>query len=99
MQGADPKVVKALAAGNLEAAKLPERETALLRLIETLTRHAYKITDREMEELRALGWTDEQIFEAVFDGALFNFMVRMADAYGLPAPDFSALPEEVRRRL
>lgn len=78
---------------------MPEREAKLLRLIETLTRHAYRITDAQIDELRSLDWTDEQIFEAVFDGALFNFMVRIADAYGLPAPDFSALPESVRARL
>jgi len=99
LQGADQKVADALAAGDRDRAGLPPRETALLRLIETLTRHAYRITDAQMEEVRAHGWTDEQIFEAVFDGALFNFMVRIADAYGLPAPDFSGLPEEVKRRL
>lgn len=99
MQGADRKVAEALAAGDLDAAGLPERETGLLRLIETLTRHAYRITDEQIEGLRRLGWSDEEIFEAVFDGALFNFMVRIADAHGLPAPDFSSLPEEVRSRL
>lgn len=99
MQGADSQVAAALAAGDLDAAGLSERETKLLRLIETLTRHAYRITDEQVQELRSLGWKDEEIFEAVFDGALFNFMVRIADAYGLPAPDFSSLPEEVRRRL
>ncbi len=92
-------MAEALSRGDLEAARLPLKEKKLLALMETLTRHAYRITDEQMEELRTLGWSDEEIFEGVFDGALFNFFVRIADAYGLPAPDFSALPEEVRRRL
>jgi len=36
--------------------------------------------------MRSVGWTDEEIFEAAFDTALFAFFNRMADAYGLDYP-------------
>jgi alkylhydroperoxidase family enzyme len=99
LQEVPSEVAEALADADLERANLPVRETRLLQLIETQTRQAYRITDRQMDELRNLDWSDEEIFEAVFDGALFNFFTRIADAYGLEAPDFSVLPEEVRQRL
>jgi hypothetical protein len=31
--------------------------------VETIRRHAYKLTDRHLEELGEAGWTDDQIFE------------------------------------
>jgi uncharacterized protein YciW len=31
--------------------------------VETIRRHAYKLTDRRLQELTAAGWTDEQVFE------------------------------------
>ena len=48
-----------------------------------LTRHAYQATQQSVEALRAVGWTDEQIAEAVYITALFAFFNRVADAFGL----------------
>jgi hypothetical protein len=31
--------------------------------VETIRRHAYKLTDRHLEELAQAGWTDDQVFE------------------------------------
>jgi hypothetical protein len=31
--------------------------------VETIRRHAYKLTDRRLEELGQAGWTDGQVFE------------------------------------
>jgi hypothetical protein len=31
--------------------------------VETIRRHAYKLTDRRLQELAQAGWTDEQVFE------------------------------------
>jgi alkylhydroperoxidase family enzyme len=63
-------------------------ERLLLRLVETLTKHAYRITDEQVQELRDVGWTDAQIAEAVYNGAYFNMAVRLADAF-----DIHPLPE------
>jgi hypothetical protein len=31
--------------------------------VETVRRHAYKVTDRHLDELAEAGWTDDQVFE------------------------------------
>jgi len=72
----------------VEELPLDEPERLLLDYVETLTRHAYRITDEQVDGLRHAGWTDEQIAEATYDAALFNFFVRLADAFDIhPAPE------------
>ena len=58
-------------------------ERLLLEFVGTLTRHAYRITDEQVNRLRDAGWSDPQIAEAVYDGALFNLFVRLADAFDI----------------
>jgi alkylhydroperoxidase family enzyme len=77
--------------GNLDAAPVTPAERLLLEFVGTLTRHAYKITDAQVQDLREAGWSDEQIAEAVYDGALFNLFVRLADAFDIEiAPEWDA---------
>lgn len=74
---------------------LDEPERLLLAYVETLTRHAYRITDEQVDGLRDAGWSDEQIAEATYDAALFNFFVRLADAFDIhpdPALDAGGVP-------
>lgn len=52
-------------------------------MIDTETRHAHKISDEQVESLRKLGWTDEQIFEGLWVGAAFAYMTRIVDAFGI----------------
>jgi len=81
----------ALRDGDLDAANLSAKHRLLLEFVETLTRHAYRITDEQVERLREVGWTDAQIAEAVYDGALFNLFVRLADAFDIhPDPSYDA---------
>jgi alkylhydroperoxidase family enzyme len=74
--------------GDLDGAGITPAERLLLDFVETLTRHAYKITDEQVQGLREVGWSDEQIAEAVYDGALFNLFVRLADAFDIHPPAF-----------
>ncbi len=87
--------MNALARGDVEAACLPEPERELMRIVEKITRHAYRTTDEDMDRLRALGWTDPQLAEMVYITALFAFFNRVADAFGIdsqgyggPRPDW-----------
>jgi alkylhydroperoxidase family enzyme len=77
---------RAIRAGDLDQAPLPQAERLLLDFIGTLTRHAYRITDRQVQGLRDVGWTDPQIAEAVYVGALFSLFVRLADAFDIHPP-------------
>lgn len=79
-------VADALRAGDLKAAPVTPAERALLEYVETLTRHAYRITDSQVQGLRDAGWNDAQIAEATYVGALFNLFVRLADAFDIHPP-------------
>jgi alkylhydroperoxidase family enzyme len=76
----------ALRDGDLDAAGMTPKHRLLLEFVETLTRHAYRITDEQVQALREAGWSDAQIAEAVYDGALFNLFVRLADAFDIHPP-------------
>jgi alkylhydroperoxidase family enzyme len=77
---------QALRDGDLDAASITPAERLLLEFVGTLTRYAYRITDEQVQGLRDAGWSDEQIAEAVYDGALFNLFVRLADAFDIEPP-------------
>jgi alkylhydroperoxidase family enzyme len=81
-------VVMALASGDLAAAPVSDAERALLGMVETVTRHAHRTTDAEVQAVRDAGWTEPQIAEAVYITALFAFFNRVADAFGLDDPRY-----------
>jgi alkylhydroperoxidase family enzyme len=80
------QTAEALRAGDLNRAPMTPAERQLLEFIETLTKHAYRITDEQVQGLRDARWTDAQIAEAVYVAAFFNMMVRIADAFGIRPP-------------
>jgi alkylhydroperoxidase family enzyme len=83
------EVSRAIRDGRLDEAPLSDADRLLLEYVETLTRHAHRITDGQVDGLRQVGWTDEQIAEATYDAALFNFFVRLADAFDIdPRPEW-----------
>ena len=87
MQGeAFGQAAQALRDGDLDAAGLDRPERLLLEFAGTITQHAYRVTDEQVQELRDAGWTDEQIAEAAYDTALFNLFVRLADTFGIEPP-------------
>ena len=80
------QAAEALRAGDLDAAGLDSKHRLLLDFVETITRHAYKVTDERVQQLRDAGWDDEQIAEAAYDAALFNLFTRLADTFGIEPP-------------
>jgi len=80
------QVAEALRSGDLDAAGLDRAHRLLLEFVETITRHAYRVTDEQVQGLRDAGWTDEQIAEATYDAALFNLFVRLADTFDIVPP-------------
>lgn len=87
MQGeTHTRTAEALRSGDLDAAHLDRPHRLLLDFVETITRHAYKVTDEQVQDLREAGWSDEQIAEAAYDAALFNLFTRLADTFGIEPP-------------
>ena len=60
----------------------------MLDYVELITQAAYRSTPEDVEKLRAAGWKEEEISEAVYIMALFAFFNRVADAFGVPSQDY-----------
>lgn len=60
----------------------------MLEYVELITRAAYRSTAEDVAKLRAAGWNEDQIAEAVYVTALFAFFNRVADAFGVPPQDY-----------
>jgi alkylhydroperoxidase family enzyme len=93
-------VADALRDGDLDAANLDPPERLLLEFAGTISRAAYRVTDEQVQGLRDVGWTEEQIAEAAYVAALFSLFVRLADTFGIeppPAYEPSGIPTAVTR--
>jgi len=66
-----------------QSAEISPAEKKLLAYVEKVTRHAYKVTDADVEGLKEIGWSHEQILEATLVTSLFNAINRFADALGV----------------
>jgi len=56
--------------------------------VELITNSAPRSTHADVQKLRDVGWTEDQIAEAVYIIAMFAFFNRVADAFGVPAQDY-----------
>ena len=82
---------------NIDGSPLIDDKTKLiLHFSETITRNSYKIHVDTLQELRAHGCSDEEIFEAIAVASLFNFMDRMADALGAPVEGFKEMIKQMK---
>ncbi|MCT2583730.1 carboxymuconolactone decarboxylase family protein [Actinophytocola gossypii] len=76
---------------DLDAAPVDERMRPVLRYVGKLTRTPAEVTRADADEVRAAGWDDRALHDAVMVCALFNFMNRMVEGHGIHAgPDYFA---------
>jgi alkylhydroperoxidase family enzyme len=68
---------------DFRTAGLDEPTVALLEYAEKLTVAPYKIVDEDVTRLKNLGWDEEQIVQATHVVGVFNYLVRLADAFGI----------------
>ena len=64
-------------------AGLSPKQEAMLEYAEFLTLSPSSVTQQHVQELRNVGWSDEEIIDIVHITALFNYMVRIADGLGI----------------
>ena len=67
---------------------IDEKTRHILRFAEKITRHAHRVAPSDIQTLKDIGCSEEDIFEAIAVTSLLNFMDRMADALGAPVEDF-----------
>lgn len=75
-----------IAIDHREVAELSERDHALAALALKITRTPRDVTEAELDRLRALGLSDENIFEAIQVAAIINATNRITLALQVP-PD------------
>ena len=76
---------------------IDDKTKKILHFAEKVTRNAYKVTEEDMQALRAMGCSDEDIFEAVAVTSLFNYMDRMADGLGAPVEGFQEMVAQMQK--
>ena len=66
-------------------------QKAILHFTEKVTRHAYKITETDIELLREKGLGDNEILEVVCIIGWYNMFNRIVMALGLPVEEIQEL--------
>jgi len=68
----------------VDAMEADEKTKELLRFcIKASGKENYKITKEEIDELRRLGWSDEELLEAVAITGYFNYINTLSNTFGL----------------
>lgn len=80
--------MEAILEGKLDEAGLTAAERTLLDYVELVTQAAYRTTAEDVQTLREVGWSEDQIAEAVYVTAMFAFFNRVADAFGVPSQEY-----------
>ena len=59
-----------------------------MRYTELITQSASRSTSEDVQKLRDVGFSENQISEAVYIIAMFAFFNRVADAFGIPPQNY-----------
>jgi len=95
-QGFTEQQVKSILEDVSGSPLLDAKTKQLLQYAEKATRHAYRITEEDVQRLHKAGCSDEEILEATLAVALFNFMDRVADALGVPVENFVEMMKSMK---
>ena len=68
---------------NPHTAPIQEKEKVLLAYIQQVNSASFALHREEADAVRAAGWSDEAIYDAVSVCALFNFYNRWCDGAGV----------------
>jgi len=86
--------------GDFRSAQLSERDVEMLSYAETISKDASRVTQEQIERLRAVGFTDVQICDIALCAAFRSFVSRFFDATGAgPEPAFIDADVQFRRAM
>ena len=68
---------------DFRTAPISEAERALFAFIEKMNRQSTSIDRNDVDAVKAAGWTDEALYDAITVCALFNFYNKWIDATGV----------------
>lgn len=75
------------------SAPISDRDKALFEFIERMNRESSRLQPEDVDKVKAAGWSDEALYDAITVCALFNFYNKWIDATGvgdMPAASYSA---------
>ncbi len=78
---------------NYRQAAVTEAEMALMEFAELLTVQPSNVRESDIERLREVGWTDEDIVDIVHQTALFSYMNRVSEGLGIDLEQYMATIE------
>jgi len=79
-------------------APISGREKALFAFIEKMNRASNRLRQEDLEEVKAAGWSEEALYDAITVCALFNFYNKWIDATGvsdMPTDAYAASGERL----
>lgn len=68
---------------DVDTAPVTEKDRALYRFVRKMVHDSLSIRDDDAEAVRAAGWTDEALYDAITVVALFQFYNAWIDASGV----------------
>lgn len=81
-----------LAANYRHATRLTAKERAMLDFAAKVTTRSADCAESDLDLLRRVGWTDEEIMDIGEIAAMFNFTNRLANAFGwVPNEEYHSL--------
>lgn len=84
--GADAQLIRS-AVEDLDSAALDPKMRPLFAYVRKLTLTPSRVTRADADAVRAVGWSDQALHEAITVCALHNFFNRWVDGSGVDAPD------------
>ena len=69
--------------GDVETAAVSEKDRALYRFVKKMVHDSLSIGEADAESVRAAGWTDEALYDAITVVSLFQFYNAWIDATGV----------------
>jgi alkylhydroperoxidase family enzyme len=64
-------------------APISDREKALFTFVEKVNRESSRLLKEDIDEVKAAGWSEEALYDAITVCALFNFYNKWIDATGV----------------
>jgi uncharacterized peroxidase-related enzyme len=83
--GGSPDLLTAAMTCDLRSPALDAAQSALLLFVQKVTDDSESVLPEDVDRLRASGWSDLQIAEAIHLAALFACFNRVVNAFGLPS--------------
>ena len=78
-------------------APISDREKALFAFIEKVNKESSRLRKGDVEEVKAAGWSEEALYDAITVCALFNFYNKWIDATGVSDMSAAAYEDSGKR--